>query len=164
MTQQDPWLAQFEERRKEREQADRSFTVLGEELVVKASVAPEVGLRLAKFQVAMAKYVADFQEAQAKQKPPPTDSGYTDEDMLELSESVIVDCLTPESLEAWQRLRDPARPEPLALLEIYGLAGYVLARASGFPTGGPSASSDGQRNGKSSSQAKSPSRAASRKG
>ena len=40
MADQEPWLEQFEARRKEREEADRSFTLLGETLVVKANVAP----------------------------------------------------------------------------------------------------------------------------
>ena len=159
----DPWLAQFEARRAEREKADRTFALFGEELTVKASVAPEVGLRLGKFQIAMAAFVEDYQKAEAANTPLPESSGYTDEEMLALSESVIADCLTADSLEAWQRLRRPDSAEPLTLLEIYGLASYVLGRATGLPTGGPSASSDGPQNGNTSSKGRSSSRAGTRK-
>lgn len=159
----DAWLELFDARRKEREQADRSFTLLGETLTVKPSVAPEVGLRLAKFQIAMATFVADYQKAETEKTPPPESSGYTDADMLALSESVIAECLTEDSLVAWERLRLPGQPEPLTLLEIYGLANYILGRATGLPTGGPSASSDGRTNGKTSSKARSSSPAATRK-
>jgi hypothetical protein len=159
----DPWLEQFQVRRAEREKVDRAFTLLGETLTVKPSVAPEVGLRLGRFQIAMAAFVEDYQKAEAAKAPLPASSGYTDEEMLALSESVIVDCLTADSLPAWERLRRPDAAEPLTLIEIYGLATYVAARAAGLPTGGPSASSDGQPNGNTSSKARSPSRAGTRK-
>ncbi len=159
----DPWLAQFEARRAEREKADRTFTLLGETLTVKPSVAPEVGLRLGKFQIAVAAFVEAYQKAEAEKTAPPEGSGYTDEEMLALSESVIADCLTADSLPTWERLRRPDSEEPLTLIEIYGLATYVAGRAAGIPTGGPSASSDGPQNGNTSSKARSPSRAGTRK-
>jgi hypothetical protein len=162
MTDQDPWLEQFEARRKEREQADRSFTLLGETLVVKPNVAPEVGLRREAFQQKVAAYTVEVAEAQATGKEIP-ELGVDDEEFLALSESIIVACLEPDSLDAWKRLRDPAHPDPLSLMDIYGLSGFVLAKASRLPTVAPAASSNGQAPGARTSKAGSPSRAAVRK-
>ena len=162
LTDQDPWLQQFEERRKERETADRSFTLLGETLVVKPNVAPEVGLRREAFQTRVATYTAEVEEARAKGTDIP-ELGVDDEAFLELSEGIIVACLEPESAAAWKRLRDPQHPDPLSLMDIYGLSGYVLARASRLPTVAPSGSSNGQAPGGRTSKAGSPSRAAARK-
>lgn len=139
----DPFLERFEARRKAREEADRSFEILGVTLTVKPAVAPEVGLRVARFQRAISEYVDAFTKAEAEGTPPPDSSGYDDEEMLALSESVIAECLEADSLPAWVELRRPDNPDPLTLLEIYGLATYILSRASALPTDGPSASSDG---------------------
>lgn len=162
MTDQDPWLVQFEERRKEREQADRSFALLGEELTVKANVAPEIGLRREAFQIKVAAYTVEVAEAQAAKEPVP-ELGVNDEEFLELSESVILACLEPDSLDAWKRLRAPDHPDPLSLMDIYGLSGFVLAKASRLPTVAPSGSSAGRQNGRTSSKAGSSSRAAARR-
>lgn len=162
MTDQDPWLAQFEARRKEREQADRSVSLLGETLVVKAHVAPEVGLRLAAFQSKVNNWGRDVEQANKEGKPTPL-LGVEDDEFLELSESVIVDCLEPESLKAWERMRAPGRPDPLSLMEIYGLAGFLLSKATRLPTVAPSDSSAGRQNGRTSSKVGSSSRAAARK-
>lgn len=162
MTDQDPWLVQFEARRKEREDADRSFTLLGETLVVKANVAPELALRRADFQARVEKYTIDVAEAQAKGAPIP-DLGVDDKEFLELSESIIVACLEPDSLAAWARLRSPEHPDPLSLMDIYGLSGFLLAKASRLPTAAPAASSNGHQGGRRTSGAASSSRGASRK-
>lgn len=158
----DPYLEQFVARRKEREQADRSFTLLGETLTVKASVAPEVGLRRGEFERRLAVFAATAEEARKANKPLP-ELGFSDQELLDLSDSIIFDCLEPASHDTWRKLRSPDSTDPLGLLEIYGLSGYVLSKASALPTGGPSASSDGQRSNGSSSTARSSSRAATRK-
>lgn len=159
----DQWLEQFNARREARAQADREVHLLGATLTVKPSVAPEVGLRLARFQIAMSEYVAAYNAATEAGGEPPASSGYTDEEMLALSESVIADCLEPASLPSWQKLRAPGAAEPLTLLEIYGLANYLVGRAAGLPTDGSPASSAGRQNGQASSKAKSTSRAATRR-
>ncbi len=162
MTDQDPWLAQFEERRKEREKADRSFTLLGETLVVKPNVAPEVGLRRAAFQAKVQDYTLEVAAAQQAGREIP-ELGVDDEEFLAMSESIIVACLEPESLEAWRRLRSPDHPDPLSLLDIYGLSGFVLSKASRLPTDAPPASSNGRQAGAPTSKAGSRSRAVARK-
>lgn len=158
----DPWLEQFQERRAAREQADRSFTLLGEELTVKSTVAPEVGLRVARFDMQIAQYIQAVQEAEAKGEPRPL-AGVTDEEMLELAESVIRDCLDPAAVPVWERLRDPGAKDPLDLVEIYGLARFMVGKVSGLPTERPSVSSAGPQNGRTSSKVKSGSRAATRR-
>jgi hypothetical protein len=160
--QKDPWLENWEARRKERESADRSFEVLGETLVAKASVAPEIGLRLAEFQSRIAVYVPLAQEAQEKGKPLP-DLGVSDEELLALSEATIRACLEPASHEAWARLRDPERADPMSLMDIYGFATYVLSKATALPTGAPAGSSSGQASNGRSSTAASPYKAQARK-
>ena len=159
---QDPWIQQFEARRAERAKADRSFEVLGEKLVAKASVAPEIGLRIADFQAKVALFTVAVAEAQQKGKPIP-ELGVSDTELLDLSEATIRACLEPGSIAAWERLRDPARKDPMTLMDIYGFATFVLAKATGLPTGAPDGSSTGpSRNGRSSTAA-SRSRAAGRK-
>ena len=163
MTQPDPWLVQFEERRKEREAADRSFEFLGETLTHKAMVAPEGGFRLGGFQRRQLAYSKE-QEARQARGEDTEPMGVTDEEFLDLCEWTIRSCLEPESLEAWERIRDPASPEPLSLLEIYGFATYIQAKASGvFPTDAPTGSSAGRSNGVSSSTGVSPSAAPKRR-
>jgi hypothetical protein len=162
MTDQDPWIEQFEARRKEREQADRSFTLLGETLVVKPNVAPEVAFRRSQFDARVAAFKEAYDEAEKAGKETPV-LGVDDEEFLELSQSIIVDCLEPESLPAWNRLRSPEHPDPLSLLDIYGLSGYILARVTRLPTAESTDSSGGLKNGRASSKAASPSRVAVRK-
>lgn len=159
----DPYLEQFEARRKEREAADRTFTLLGEELTVKASVAPEVGLEMQAFKRKLVAFWIASSEAERTNSPVPAPDGVTDPEMLELSESVIRACLTADTQAAWDRLRSPDAADPLTLPEIYGLADFVLSKASGLPTAGPSGSSDGPKSTKPRSRAKSPSTAAGRK-
>ena len=153
----DPWLTQFEERRKERDQEDRTFDFLGERLTHKAQVAPEVGFRLGAFQRKQIAYTAEQEEraARGEDREP---MGVTDEEFLELCEWTIRSCLEPDSIAAWERIRDPNHPDPMTLLEIYGFATYVQAKAAGvFPTVEPTGSSAGPANGKTSSTGVSPS-------
>lgn len=159
----DPWLEQWEQRRQERAQTDRSFTVLGETLTAKASVAPEIGIRLAEFQTRVAAYVPVAQAAQAKGEPLP-ELGVSDEEMLALSEATIRACLEPASITGWERLRDPERADPMTLMDIYGFATYVLSKATGLPTGASGGSSAGPQSNGRSSTAASPSRGKTRRG
>ena len=152
-TERDPWLTQFDERRKERELADRSFEFLGETLTHKATIAPEVGLKLGAFQRQQLAYTA-AQEERAKKGEDREPMGVTDEELLELCEWTIRSCLEPESLPAWERIRAPEFPHPMDWSEIYYFATYIQAKAAGvFPTVAPTGSSDGQSNGASSSKA-----------
>ena len=158
----DQWLTSFEERRKEREQADRSFVLLGETLTVKPSVAPQVGIRL---NAARATAISDLVAAQAARDkgqdvPAP---GITDEQMLEIAEETIRALIEPSSLEGWERLRSADNPAPLTFREIFELCDYLIARASGIPTDALAGSSNGQSAGKRSSKAASSSKAAGSK-
>lgn len=157
----DPWLEQFDARRKQREQADRTFTILGQQLTVKPSVAPEPALRIADFETRLAQYLEDA-KSRTNGDPVP-ELGVSDTEMLDMAETAIRAALEPDSLPAWEKLRAPDSTEPLDLLEIYGLAKYVLGRAARLPTDGPSDSSAGPKNTKPSSRVRSSSTAATPK-
>lgn len=151
----DPWLENFNATRSARLKENRSFSLLGEQLTVKISVAPEVGFRLADLR----RKVRDDLEAakqavELKQAAPEVTS---DAEMLAVAEDTIVACLEPDSLPAWRRLRSPEAAVPLSFREIFSLCDYILARASGIPTDGPSDSSNGPTNTDSSSTEDSPS-------
>lgn len=162
MTEIDPWLQQYNERRQRAKETPRSFEFEGETISYKPFVAPEVGLRRQAFQQKVNEYVTAVAEARAADKPIP-EMGVDDITMLDLSESVIRDCLTPEGVEAWERIRSPDNAEPLGLLEIYGFSGYLLSKVSEVPTDGAPGSSPGQQNGRTSSKDESSSKAGTRK-
>lgn len=152
MADPDPWLTQFEARMAEREQEDRSFLLLGERLVYRASVAPEVGIRLGEFQRASIAYARDVQARKDAGEPSP-EATITDQEMLELGEWIIRSCLEPGSVEAWERIRSPDAARQLTLIDIYELAMYVQAKAAGtLPTVAPIGSPDGRRIGEPSSK------------
>ena len=104
----DQWLTNFEERRKEREQADRSFVLLGETLTVKPSVAPQVGIRLNGARATVINDMVAAQAARDKGQDVPA-PGITDEQMLEIAEETIRALIEPASLKAWERLRSAGR-------------------------------------------------------
>lgn len=161
----DPWLEQFNARRTdrlERTRDDRTITLLGETLTVKASIAPEVGIRIDEITTRLADYIERGQAAQQAGEPLP-EAGISDTDLLDLSEATIRACLDPASTPAWERLRSPDSPDPLDLMEIYGLARFLVSKVTLLPTDAPSGSSDGQTNTEPSSKAGSPSTAAARK-
>ena len=160
----DLWIARFEERRQERIEGERTFELLGEKWRVRPHVAPETALRYYDLQRRMSAYVTAVQEAEAKGQPAPAEAGIDDEEMLQISEATIRACLDPASLPTWERARDPQAEDPLDLWDIYGIASYMLARASGLPTAAPTGSSNGRATTSSSSKAASSSRAKARKG
>lgn len=162
MTDPDPWLVQFNEKRRLAKEAEKSFEVEGETIYYKPFVAPEVGLRRQAFQDKINAYVEIVAEAQASGKPIP-EMGVDNETMLAISESVIYDCLAPESFKTWEKLRDPKNPEPLGLLEIWHFSGFILSKVTNLPTDAPPASSNGHQGGARTSRAGSSSRAAARK-
>lgn len=151
MSERDPWLTQFEARLEEREREDRSFPLLGETLVYKASVAPEVGLRLGAFQRESIAYARAVQAAQQAGEAAP-EVTVSDQEMLDLGEWVVRSCLEPESVGAWERIRSPDAARQLSLIDIYELAMYLQAKAAGsLPTVAPIGSQDGRRIGGASS-------------
>lgn len=150
----DPWLDNFNATREARLQENRSFELLGEKLTVKISVAPEVGFRRDDLR---RKVRADIEAAkQAAERGDPAPATTSDEEIFAVAEDTIIACLDPESLPAWRRLRSPDQPVPLSFREVFALCDYVLARASGLPTGGPSESSAGPQTNDSSSTDDSP--------
>lgn len=137
----DAWLENFNALREAKKSETRSFAILGETLVYKAAIAPEVGFRLIAVQRKVGEDLEATRVAAELGEQPPVVT--TDEEMLAVAEETIVDCLEPDSLPAWQRLRRPDSPEPLSFGEIFSLARYLVAKASGIPTGGPTDSSAG---------------------
>lgn len=174
----DPFLEAFEQRRKLRAQADRSFTVAGETLIYRPTVAPEVGTRLEAMRQTVRSELEALQAETAKaQKAADADGGesdttalaaaldkmtFSDEDMLQSGDETVLACLEPGSHEAWARLRSPDAPQPLTFDEVFELADYLLGRVAGIPTSAPADSSAGRTatasksKAKSSSQAKTP--------
>ena len=140
----DPWLVQWEERRKAREAQDRSFEIDGETLTVHATVLPEVSSRYYELGARYTAFVTAFRDAEAAGKEPPLTSGIDDSEMLDISEATIRSCLTPDSLPAWERLRSPDHARALGLFDIYGLANYVLTKVTMLPTAAPAASLNGR--------------------
>ena len=159
----DLWLERFEQRRQKRAQAKHQFPLLGEHLTCRAHVAPETALRFYDLQARFNAYGEQVRAAEAAGKELPTESGIPEDEMFEVSEATILACLDEESHAAWQRLRSPDLPDPLDIWDLYGIATYVLARASGLPTVAPTGSSNGRTNTKPSSPAGSRSRARTKK-
>lgn len=151
----DPWLENFNATREARLQEDRSFELLGERLTVKVAVAPEVGFRLNDLRRTVREEMEATARAAEQNLPAPDVT--TDAEMLAVAEDTIHACLEPESLEAWRRLRSTDSVQPLTFREIFTLCDYILARASGIPTGGPTDSSAGPQNTDTSSTDASPS-------
>lgn len=156
----DEWLEKFEQAHADRETADRTFTLLGEELTVKASVAPDVGLRLTAMHRAVQTEAEDLRVAEAALEAAKKTAAEAGEDpasldqtlpqptitvqhMIDIGDATVLACLVPDSHDAWRRLRDPDHPQPLTFAEILSLCNYLIGRASGIPTGGPAASPNG---------------------
>lgn len=151
----DEWLEKFEQAHADRETADRTFTLLGEELTVKASVAPEVALRLTAMRRAVTADLENLraaetarQEAIAAGADPATLTALpkleiSDQAMIDTAEATVLACLEPTSHDTWHRLRAPDHPKPLTFAEIFQICDYVIGRASATPTGGPAASPNG---------------------
>lgn len=161
----DPWLEQFNARRADRADRtkdDRTITLLGETLTVKPVIAPEVALRLDDFQSRIAEYLTVAEAAREAGAELP-EAGIDDGDLLDVSEFAIRSALDPGSLDAWERLRSPEAAEPLGLMEIYGLARFLVSKVTLLPTDAPSGSSDGPTSNGASSKAGSSSTAAGRK-
>jgi len=158
----DAWLTEFEKRRGERETADRTFTLLGEQLTVKATVAPQITIR---FNNARRDAILDAQAAIAAREANTDlpDPRITDEQMIEIAEETARALLDDSSLDAWERLRSSDNPAPLSFREIFEVCDYLIARASGLPIDAPAASSNGRQTGGRSSTAGSSSKAAPRK-
>lgn len=151
----DEWLEKFEQAHADRETADRTFTLLGEDLTVKASVAPEVALRLTAMRRAVAADLDSLRAAETARQEAITAGAdtstltalpkleITDQAMIDTAEATVLACLEPASHDGWHRLRSPDHPTPLTFAEIFQICDYVIGRASATPTGGPAASPNG---------------------
>ena len=158
----DDFLTRFEERRKERLLADRSFPLAGETLTHKASVAPEVGKRLEEMRQEVGRELEELKRrlAEANGNPPDlSDLKISDDAMIEVADETILACLEPESHPVWARLRAIDNAYPLNFEEIMALADYLLGRVTGIPTVAPAGSSDGRTTTAKRSKAASPSKA-----
>lgn len=155
----DPWLEQFEARIAGREQEHETLTLLGVELRLKPSVAPQVAIRYLSAKRRLTEfYLAREAAVKAKKKEPEHPADLYDEPLLDLFEATARACITADSLPAWQELRSPDRDVPLGWRDVMELCEYLVARAAFHPTDGPSASSDGHSSNGASSKAESSSR------
>jgi hypothetical protein len=176
MLMSDPFLEAFEARRAAREQADRSFPLAGETLSYRPSVAPEVGMRLERMRQQVRGQMERLKAAADKAEQASSNGGaeaavdelaaaldnleVSDTDMLQIGDETVLACLTPESAEAWARLRSPGAPQPLTFDEVFEFADYLLGRVAGIPTSAPADSSAGRTETASKSTAASSSPAA----
>lgn len=164
----DDFLQNFERRRAEREQADRTFTLAGVTLTHKPSVAPEVGSRLEAMRRKVAAQLDEAQKRLAAAKDGAladlSDLDLRDEDMIQVADETILDCLEPDSHAGWAKLRDPASPHPLNFEEVMSITDYLLGRVTGVPTVASADSSDGRTNTGSRSKGSSSRRAKTRAG
>jgi hypothetical protein len=157
----DPWLEQFEARIREREQQHDTVTLLGVDLKLKPSVAPQVAVRYLSAKRRLTQFYLEREAAaKAKKKEPEHPADLYDEPLLDLFEQTARACITAESLPAWQDLRSPDRDTPLDWRDVMELCEYLISRAAYHPTDGPSGSSDGPSSNGVSSKAGSSSRAA----
>jgi hypothetical protein len=158
----DEFLERFEENRKAREQAERSFPLLGETLTFRAHVPYEIGRGL---EAARMRFADDLGEAQRRLNeangtaPDLSDLTLNTDELVSAADAQILACLEPESREAWARLRALDAAEPLNFHEIGQIADYLLGRVSGIPTDAPAGSSGGRKTTASKSKAASSSTA-----
>ncbi len=159
MSDPDPWIVQFEERHRAKADARRTFTLFGEEFRLRATIAPEVAFRFNEFARDLDAFMLEIQAADREGREPARSWLGTDElELLGLCEATIRRCLDPDSIPAWERLRDPDRPDPFDLWEIYGFARYTIVKAAEpIPTDAPTVSSNGREPTTGSSKAASPS-------
>lgn len=127
----DDFLVRFEERRKARAEAEREFTIAGETLRFRPTIAPEVMFR--------------FQEPFRHAANGNGDGGDLSDDLLlQIADETILACLEPGSYEGWARLRSVDAEQPLTYQDIFDIVGYLFSKVAGLPTGAPSDSSSGR--------------------
>lgn len=145
------FLTEFHKKREARLAADRTFTLAGETLTHRPSVAPQIGLKLeaARHKVSV-ELLEISQRAKEINGSVPDEfvrliSGQTtDVEMLQISDEVIVACLEPDSHEAWGRLRDENAAYPLSVADVMEIADFLIERVTQIPTVAPAGSSDGR--------------------
>lgn len=166
----DEFLQKFEERRAEREKAERTVTIAGETLMFKAAVAPEVGFRLQAMRAQAAEQIDEVKRRVAEANGDGTVVASVmalmprDEEMVQVGDETVLACLEPVSHDAWARLRAPENQHPLTFAEIFDLADYLMGRVAGVPTVAPTGSSGGHTSTKRGSKARSSSPATSATG
>lgn len=115
-------MKDFDERRREREQRDRGFTLGGETFVMKTGVRPEV----------LAAYEA-------------IDVNASPEAKLETMDSMVLDFLEPENGAALTKYKAVRAIEdnPVTLQDIQAVIEWMIEAQTGRPTGQPSGSTGG---------------------
>lgn len=155
----DTFLERFEQRRQEKLAADRSFPLAGETLVHKASVAPEIPMRLQETRAKVTAQLLVAKELIAKANGKGVNADdivISDDELLLMGEETVLACLEPESHDAWARLRDPKAAYPLDFDDVMSVADYLVSRVTGIiPTVAPVDSSTGRRQTASTSKARS---------
>jgi len=140
----DAWLEQFEARRSTRAAEASEVAVAGVILAVKVGIAPQVAINYYDAKHRLIAYYEERENASAANKPlPEIPDDLTDPNLLALVEETVRAILHPSSLAAWQQIRDPGAAVPLTWPDLFDLVEYLIGRASGVPTDGPSASADG---------------------
>ena len=134
----DPWIEQFEERRRERAAANRKIRLADETLIYRPSVAPEVGLRLQQVVRESQEEIAENEAREKRGEKTIDNLGRSNSEILEAADWTVRSCLEPSSVEAWERLRSLDHPEPLTSTEIIEHSSSRRERLGSLPGGPPS--------------------------
>lgn len=127
----DTWTEGFDKRRAARKTRAPLVTILDERLTLKPALSPD-----ALFAVV---------DAGDRYREDP------DKDLrayIDTIDEAIIALLDPGSLEAWARLRDPSRPDPLDLTDLREIHDFLCTRiiaANQVPTDAPTGSSGGRK-------------------
>lgn len=117
-------MKNFDEERRGRLEADRSFILGGETFTYKASVAPETVLRWSQL---TGGEIPDLTEVEA----------------IAIYDETVLVFLEEGQNEKWAKVRDPEHEFPLSIGDLRKLIRHLFEVTSDRPTGRPSGSSTG---------------------
>ncbi len=144
---EDEFLKAFNEQRKLRAQADRSFPLGEETLTYRPAVAPEIPLAFQEATELLATWAGEVNAllSQANGSTPEIpEQPISEADLLAVYDATVLACLEPASHETWARLRSPDASYPLLGEEVYRLAVYLIGKTTSLPTDGLLGSSSTQ--------------------
>lgn len=132
----------FDTKRRERLQRDRTFIVGGETFEYKPSVAPEAILRWSK--MTGGDYVLRDEDGVPRldSKGDPI-STLSEEDAIAIFDETILAFLETGQTEKWRKVRAADVQNPLNVADMTEIVHWLFKEQSGRPTGQPSDSSSG---------------------
>lgn len=163
---EDDFLKAFNEQRKLRADADRSFELEGVTLTHRPAVAPEVPFRFQEATEMLATWAGEVNALLAAANgstPVIPDQPISDADLLSIYDHTVIACLEEKSHAAWATLRSPEAAYPLLGEEVYRLAVYLIGKTTSLPTAGLLGSSSTQPETETTSTENSPSLAPKRR-